>query len=213
MRRLLPLLVALALIALALWALMPRPLAVDLAVVEPRDLTGQVEDTGTARAIEGQGAVHVACPVGEARVDAARLDVERAVIRAPIDGVVTRRQVQVGQKLAVGVPIMTIVPLDKVYVEANFKERQLRRVRVGQAAEVTADIYGSDVTYRGKVVGIAGGTGSSMAIIPAQNATGNWIKVVQRVPVRIEIDPRDLKAHPLRVGLSAEVSIDLASGD
>lgn len=149
----------------------------------------------------------------KARVEAARLDLERAVIRAPIDGVVTRRQVQVGQKLAVGVPIMTIVPLDKVYVEANFKERQLRRVRVGQTAEVTADIYGSDVTYRGKVVGIAGGTGASMAIIPAQNATGNWIKVVQRVPVRIEIDPRDLKAHPLRVGLSAEVSIDLTSGE
>ncbi|MCK9544031.1 MAG: HlyD family efflux transporter periplasmic adaptor subunit [Novosphingobium sp.] len=146
----------------------------------------------------------------KARLAAAQLDVERTTIRAPIDGVVTRRQVQVGQRVAQGAPIMTIVPLDRVYVDANFKERQLRRVRVGMPAEVTADIYGGGTVYHGKVVGIAGGTGASMAIIPAQNASGNWIKVVQRVPVRIQLDPKELAAHPLRVGLSTEVTIDVS---
>ncbi len=149
----------------------------------------------------------------KARVDAARLDVERAVIRAPIDGVIARRQVQVGQRVAQGVAIMTIVPIGQLYVDANFKERQLRRVRVGMPVEVTADIYGSDVVYRGKVAGIAGGTGASSALIPAQNATGNWIKVVQRVPVRIELDPKELAAHPLRVGLSMEVEIDVSAAN
>ena len=146
----------------------------------------------------------------KARVDAARLDVERTVIRAPIAGVITHRQVQLGQRVAQGTPIMTIVPVNQLYVDANFKERQLRYVHVGMPATVVADIYGSDVTYHGRVVGISGGTGSSMALIPAQNATGNWIKVVQRLPVRIELDPKELAAHPLRVGLSTEVEIDLA---
>lgn len=147
-----------------------------------------------------------------ARLDSARLDLVRTVMRAPIDGVVTRRQVQVGQRVAQGAPVMTIVPLDKVYVEANFKEVQLRRVKPGMPAKVKADIYGSGVVYHGKVVGISGGTGAAMAIIPAQNATGNWIKVVQRLPVRIELDPKELDEHPLRVGLSTEVMIDI-SGD
>ncbi|MBW8911066.1 MAG: HlyD family secretion protein, partial [Sphingomonas sp.] len=104
----------------------------------------------------------------------------------------------------------TIVPLSKVYVEANFKERQLRRVKAGQPATLTADIYGGDVEYHGRVVGFSGGTGSAFALIPAQNATGNWIKVVQRVPVRIELDPKELAAHPLRVGLSMEVEVDVS---
>lgn len=146
----------------------------------------------------------------KAKLQAAQLDLDRATIRAPIDGVVTKRQVQLGQRVAQGSPIMTIVPIDKVYVEANFKERQLREVRVGMPAEVVADIYGGGVVYHGKVVGIGGGTGSSMALIPAQNATGNWIKVVQRLPVRIELDPKELREHPLRVGLSTEATIDLA---
>jgi len=144
-----------------------------------------------------------------ARVQQAQLDVKNTVIRAPIDGVVTQRKVQIGQRVAQGTPIMTIVPVGQLYIDANFKERQLRRVRIGMPAEVTADIYGGDVVYHGKVVGIAGGTGSSMALIPAQNATGNWIKVVQRLPVRIALDPKELAAHPLRVGLSTEVEIDL----
>lgn len=146
----------------------------------------------------------------KARLESARLDLQRMTIKAPIDGVVTRRQVQIGQRVAQGVPIMTIIPTDRVYIEANFKERQLRRVRVGQPVEVIADIYGSDVVYHGKVAGIGGGTGAAMAIIPAQNATGNWIKVVQRLPVRIELDPREVAAHPLRVGLSTEATIDVS---
>jgi membrane fusion protein (multidrug efflux system) len=148
----------------------------------------------------------------KAKRDAAQLDLDRTEIRAPIDGVVSRLQVQVGQRLNPGQAIMFIVPLTKVYVEGNFKENQLRRVRIGMPAELTADLYGSSVTYRGKVVGFSGGTGSSMAVIPAQNATGNWIKVVQRLPIRIELDPDELKQHPLRVGLSMEVEIDV-SGD
>jgi len=146
----------------------------------------------------------------KAKLENARLDLDRTIIRAPIDGVVTRRQVQVGQRVAQGSPIMSIVPLNQVYVDANFKERQLRRVRIGMPATVVADIYGGGVVYHGKVVGFSGGTGSSMALIPAQNATGNWIKVVQRLPVRIALDPKELAAHPLRVGLSTEVEIDLA---
>ncbi|BBD98650.1 EmrA/EmrK family multidrug efflux transporter periplasmic adaptor subunit [Sphingobium amiense] len=146
----------------------------------------------------------------KARLRSAKLDLERTIIRAPIDGVVTKRQVQVGQRVAQGSPIMTIVPLDKVYVDANFKEKQLRGVRVGMPAKVTSDLYGGDVVYHGKVVGFAGGTGSSMSLIPAQNATGNWIKVVQRLPLRIELDPKELKAHPLRVGLSMDVELDLS---
>ena len=146
----------------------------------------------------------------KAKLASARLDIERTVIRAPIDGVVTKRAVQLGQRVAQGTPIMTIVPMNQVYVEANFKERQLRGVREGMKARVTADIYGSDVVYHGRVAGIAGGTGASQALIPAQNATGNWIKVVQRVPVRIELDPKELAAHPLRIGLSMEVEIDIS---
>ncbi len=145
-----------------------------------------------------------------AKLEAARLDLGRTTIRAPIDGVVTRRQVQLGQRLTQGQPIMSIVPIGQLYVDANFKERQLERVKVGMPAKVTADLYGGDVVYHGKVAGIAGGTGASMAMIPAQNATGNWIKVVQRLPVRIELDPKELAAHPLRVGLSTEVEIDLS---
>ena len=147
----------------------------------------------------------------KARLDSAKLDLERTVIRAPIDGVITKRQVQVGQRVAQGSPIMTIVPLSQVYVDANFKERQLRDVRIGMPAEVKSDLYGGDVVYHGKVVGFSGGTGSSMSLIPAQNATGNWIKGVQRLPLRIELDPKELAAHPLRVGLSMEVEIDLAA--
>ncbi len=146
----------------------------------------------------------------QAKLDAAKLDLERTIIRAPIDGVVTKRQVQVGQRVAQGSPIMTIVPLAQVYVDANFKERQLGKVKVGMPAKVTADIYGGDVVYHGKVVGFSGGTGASLSLIPAQNATGNWIKVVQRLPVRIALDPKELAAHPLRVGLSTEVEIDLS---
>ena len=148
----------------------------------------------------------------KARLRSAQLNLDRAIIRAPIDGVVTKRQVQVGQRVAQGAAIMTIVPVSKVYVDANFKERQLRRVKIGMPATVVSDLYGGSVVYHGRVAGLSGGTGASMALIPAQNATGNWIKVVQRLPVRIELDPKELAEHPLRVGLSTEVEIDLSGG-
>jgi len=145
-----------------------------------------------------------------ARLDQARLDLERTIIRAPIDGVVTNRQIQVGQRVAAGSAVMTIVPVASAYVDANFKEGQLARVRPGQPVELKSDLYGGDVVYHGRVVGFSGGTGSAFALIPAQNATGNWIKVVQRVPVRIALDPKELVRHPLRVGLSMDAEIDVS---
>ena len=147
----------------------------------------------------------------KAKLDQARLDLTRTVIRAPIDGVVTNRQVQIGQRVAPGNPVMTIVPVSTVYVDANFKEGQLGRVRPGQPVELTSDLYGSKVVYHGKVAGFSGGTGSAFSLIPAQNATGNWIKVVQRLPVRVTLDPREVAANPLRVGLSMEASVDVSN--
>jgi membrane fusion protein (multidrug efflux system) len=146
-----------------------------------------------------------------ARVDQASVDLARTVIRAPIDGVVTRRNVQTGQRVAAGAVLMQVVPVQQAYVDANFKEGQLRKVRIGQPVELQADLYGGSVKYRGTVAGLSGGTGSAFALIPAQNATGNWIKVVQRLPVRVAINPADLKANPLRVGLSMKATIDTAS--
>lgn len=148
----------------------------------------------------------------KAKLQQARLDLERTVIRAPIDGVVTNRQVQVGQRISAGSPVMTLVPIGKVYVDANFKEGQLSKVRPGQKVELVSDLYGGDVVYHGRVAGFSGGTGSAFALIPAQNATGNWIKVVQRLPVRITLDPAELAKHPLRVGLSMEAKIDVSGG-
>ena len=143
-----------------------------------------------------------------ARVEQAKLDLDRTVIRAPIDGVITRRSVQIGQRVAPGATLMQVVPIQQAYVDANFKEGQLKKVAIGQPVELKADLYGGSVTYHGKVVGLSGGTGSAFALIPAQNATGNWIKVVQRLPVRIALDPAELKANPLRVGLSMTAAID-----
>ncbi|HMI20688.1 MAG TPA: HlyD family efflux transporter periplasmic adaptor subunit [Sphingomonas sp.] len=143
------------------------------------------------------------------KLDSAKLDLSRAVIRAPFDGVIAQRNVQVGQRIAAGTPIMTVVPVYNMYVDANYKEGQLKKVRIGQKARLTADIYGHSVVYHGTVIGLAGGTGSAFAIIPAQNATGNWIKVVQRLPVRVMLDPAELQQHPLRVGLSMDVTIDV----
>ncbi|MDQ8934861.1 HlyD family secretion protein [Acinetobacter rudis] len=149
--------------------------------------------------------------VAQAAVDQAKLDLTRTVIRAPLDGVVTNRNLQVGQRVAPGSVLMVVVPIQQLYVDANFKESQLKRVRVGQSAVLTSDLYGKDVEYHGKVVGFSGGTGAAFALIPAQNATGNWIKVVQRLPVRIQLDPKELEQHPLRVGLSMDATIDLKS--
>jgi membrane fusion protein (multidrug efflux system) len=146
----------------------------------------------------------------QARVDQAKLDLERTVIRAPVDGVVAKNITEIGQRVASGAQLMTIVPIQQAYVDANFKEGQLRGMKQGQQAILTSDIYGAGVKFHGTVEGFAGGTGSAFAVIPAQNATGNWIKIVQRLPVRIRLDPNELKAHPLQVGLSMNVDIDTA---
>ncbi|GAB3551577.1 EmrA/EmrK family multidrug efflux transporter periplasmic adaptor subunit [Noviherbaspirillum agri] len=144
-----------------------------------------------------------------ARVQEAMLAQARATLYAPTGGEVAKRNVQVGQRVAPGTPLMAIVPLDALWVDANFKESQLREIRVGQPVKLTADVYGSKVQYDGKVAGFAAGTGAAFSLLPAQNATGNWIKVVQRVPVRITLDPKQLAEHPLRVGLSMRAEVDL----
>ena len=154
---------------------------------------------------------HPEVALARARRDQARLDLERTLVRAPVDGIVAKRQVQVGQRIQAGAQLLSIVPLQKMHVDANFKEDELPEVKVGQSAEVIADLYGDKVVYHGTVAGFSGGTGAAFAAIPAQNATGNWIKVVQRLPVRIELDAADLTAHPLRVGLSMDVTIDTRS--
>ncbi len=143
-----------------------------------------------------------------AKVDAAQLDLDRTVILAPVDGIVAKNTAEVGQRVQVGTPLMDIVPIQSAYVDANFKEVQLKHVRVGQPVTLTSDLYGDGVKFHGRVSGVAGGTGSAFAIIPAQNATGNWIKVVQRLPVRVALDPAELAKHPLRVGLSMKADID-----
>jgi membrane fusion protein (multidrug efflux system) len=145
-----------------------------------------------------------------ARLDAAELALERTVIRSPIDGVVSKKQVQVGQQVQAGTPLMAVVPVNAVYVDANFKEGQLKKVRVGQPVTLTSDLYGGGVTFHGRVVGLSGGTGSAFSLIPAQNASGNWIKVVQRLPVRISLNPTELVEHPLRIGLSMKAKIDVS---
>ncbi|WPO66572.1 HlyD family efflux transporter periplasmic adaptor subunit [Acinetobacter haemolyticus] len=149
--------------------------------------------------------------VAKAHVDQAQLDLERTVIRAPVDGVIARRNIQIGQRVAPGTVMMSVVPVSDLYVDANFKESQLAKVKAGQKVSLTSDLYGGDVVYHGTVQGFSGGTGAAFALIPAQNATGNWIKVVQRLPVRISLDPKELAEHPLRVGLSMQADIDLAS--
>jgi membrane fusion protein (multidrug efflux system) len=143
-----------------------------------------------------------------AKVREADLALQRLELRAPVDGHVAKRGVQLGQRVAAGAPLMTLVALNQLWIDANFKEGQLDSIRIGQPAEMEADVYGSQVTYHGTVVGLGAGTGAAFALLPAQNATGNWIKIVQRVPVRIAIDPKDLAEHPLRVGLSMDVTID-----
>ncbi|MCO8247360.1 HlyD family secretion protein [Comamonas thiooxydans] len=150
--------------------------------------------------------------LAQARRDQAQVDLDRSTVRAPVDGVVAKRSVQIGQRVQAGAPLMTVVPVQQIYVDANFKEGQLGKVRVGQRVQLQSDLYGSDVKYSGTVVGFSGGSGSAFAAIPAQNATGNWIKVVQRLPVRIQLDATELAKNPLRVGLSMQVTVDTRSG-
>lgn len=143
----------------------------------------------------------------------AYLNLQRTAIVAPVSGYVAKRQVQLGQRVQPGATLMTIVPLEQVWVEANFKETQLAKMRIGQPVKVHADLYGSDVEYDGKVAALGMGTGSAFSLLPAQNASGNWIKIVQRVPVRIEVDPRQLAEHPLRLGLSMHADVTVRDQD
>lgn len=152
---------------------------------------------------------HPSVLAAAARLRQAYIDYARTTIRAPIAGEISKRTAQVGQRISSGTQLMALVPLEQVWVDANFKEKQVRYMRIGQSVHLTADLYGPSVVYHGKVVGFSAGTGSAFALLPAQNATGNWIKVVQRLPIRIGLDPKELKAHPLRIGLSMEVTVDL----
>ena len=144
-----------------------------------------------------------------ARLRDASLALRRTTIRSPVTGTVAKRGVQVGQHVNPGAPLLAVVPLDDVWIDANFKESQLKNVRVGQPVSVHADLYGKDIEYTGTVAGLAAGSGSAFALLPAQNASGNWIKIVQRVPVRITLDPEQLKSSPLRVGLSMHAEIEV----
>ncbi|WP_066270284.1 HlyD family efflux transporter periplasmic adaptor subunit [Hydrogenophaga palleronii] len=148
-----------------------------------------------------------------ARVREAYVALQRMELQAPVAGYVARRNVQLGQRLQAGAPLLSVIALDQVWVEANFKESQLKNLRIGQPVELTADVYGKNVVYHGSVEGLGAGTGAAFALLPAQNATGNWIKVVQRVPVRVRLDPKDLVDHPLRLGLSMEARTDVSKTD
>ena len=151
---------------------------------------------------------HPDVQAAESKVRDAWLAYARNTLPAPVTGYVAKRSVQVGQRVSPGTPLMAIVPLDGVWIDANFKEVQLKRMRIGQPVVLIADVYGSGMTYHGQIEGFSAGTGSAFATLPAQNATGNWIKIVQRLPVRIRLDQRELAAHPLRIGLSMQVKVD-----
>jgi membrane fusion protein (multidrug efflux system) len=156
---------------------------------------------------------HPSVQAAAAKVREAYLASQRASLPAPVDGYVAKRTVQLGQRVAAGTPMMSIVPLNQVWVDANFKEVQLRNIRIGQPVHLTADVYGKKVEYNGTVAGLGVGTGAAFALLPAQNATGNWIKVVQRVPVRIALDAKQLADNPLRVGLSMDATVDVSKKD
>jgi membrane fusion protein (multidrug efflux system) len=156
---------------------------------------------------------HPSVLAAAAKVREAYLATQRAALPAPVDGFVAKRTVQLGQRVAAGTPLMSIIPLNQLWVDANFKEVQLRSIRIGQPVKLTADLYGKKVEYNGTVSGLGVGTGAAFALLPAQNATGNWIKVVQRVPVRVALDPAQVATNPLRVGLSMEATVDVSKQD
>ena len=169
------------------------------------------EDLNVALAQTGgiEAARHPQVMRAIARVREAALALERTRVTAPVNGVVARKGVQLGQRVNAGTPLLAIVALDDAWVDANFKEVQLQHMRIGQPVELKSDLYGNDVVYHGRVKGFSPGTGAAFALLPAQNASGNWIKIVQRVPVRIVLDPKELAEHPLRVGLSMHAEVDL----
>ena len=147
-----------------------------------------------------------------AAVRNAYLTLERTELAAPVAGFVARRNVQLGQRVSPGAPLMAVVPLDQVWVDANFKEPQLAHMRIGQRVRLSADLYGGHVLYHGTIAGLGAGTGAAFSLLPAQNATGNWIKIIQRVPVRIALDPREIAVHPLQIGLSMKADVDVKGG-
>ena len=161
----------------------------------------QVENTTVAN--------HPQVLAAAAALRQASLSLKRTQITAPVNGAVARRNVEIGSRIAAGTPLLAVVPLDNAWVDANFKEVQLEHMRVGQPVEVHSDMYGKDVTYHGKIAGLGAGSGAAFALLPPQNASGNWIKIVQRVPVRISLDPKELATHPLRLGLSMSVAVDM----
>ena len=176
-----------------------------LKAVEAEEVSAQAA-LGSNIPLRQQPAVQTAI----SHIKDAWLNLQRTQIRSPIGGQIAKRNVQVGQRIVQGTPMMAVVPLSELWVDANFKESQLRKMKIGQPVEMTADLYGSKVVYHGKVMGLSAGTGSAFSLLPAQNATGNWIKVVQRVPVRISLDAKELQQNPLRVGLSMTVKVDIA---
>ena len=178
--------------------------AASAGLAEAREQLAKNETMTEGTSVESHPRVLAAA----AKYREAWLAFKRSDIVAPVAGTVARRSVQVGQRIASGVPMMAIVPLDQLWVDANFKESQLASLRVGQPAVLTADVYGQRIEYRGQIAGLGAGTGSAFSLLPAQNATGNWIKIVQRVPVRIVLDAAEVAKHPLRVGLSMEVRVD-----
>jgi len=185
-----------------------------LAAAESALITAREQLASNQSLTDGTSVVqHPNVQRAAARVREAYLAVKRVTLLAPVDGYVAKRSVQVGQRVQAGSPLMTVVALDQPWVDANFKESQLQRVRIGQPATLTADVYGQKVVYHGTVSGLGAGTGAAFSLLPAQNATGNWIKIVQRVPVRVTLQADEVKAHPLRVGLSMEVEVDVGKQD
>lgn len=173
---------------------------VDQAVANQAEIIAQTTGTNSTN--------HPSVLMAKERVNQARLNLERTVIHTPVTGMIAQRIVQLGQQIHVGDKLMSVIPLDQMWIDANFKETQLKGICSGQPVEITVDSYGHKIKYHGKVQDIMAGSGSAFSVLPAQNATGNWIKVVQRVPVRIQLIPNELKQHPLRLGLSAEVKVD-----
>lgn len=179
--------------------------ALQVAIQQRNTLQAKLKNTPLAEQPEVRQAAE--------QVRQAWLDLQRTTILSPVSGVIAKRSVQVGSHVAVGAPLMAVVPLDQLWVDANFKEVQLEHLRIGQPVELSADLYGDRVVYHGEVEGLAAGTGSVFSLLPAQNATGNWLKVVQRLPVRIKLRAEELQQHPLRLGLSMLVTVDVGNTD
>ena len=179
--------------------------ALRLAIQQRKTLQAKLKNTPLAEQPEVRQAAE--------QVRQAWLDLQRTTILSPVRGVIAKRSVQVGSHVAVGTPLMAVVPLDQLWVDANFKEVQLASMRIGQPVELKADLYGDSIVYHGEVEGLAAGTGSVFSLLPAQNATGNWLKVVQRLPVRIKLRADELQQHPLRLGLSMLVTVDVRKTD